>query len=236
MEVVHAVVRGGDVHGVPRPTGLPEVDMADQQAVAWQESVPAFALAILQEIVFRRAGIVDDTIGRPAFAQRRHLRDGLWAGERFGLLPAQVFALMDGIVGRAPAVVAVVAPVHQVPFVEHGILIACSGVEVGQSEDMGELMADGADAAGGAVAPEFLAACIVGYGGTVIAPIVERLHIRPDAPFAHFGGLIAAEAGIDDDHCRHPPVAFPVVVGKVDLLICRLDGTGDFGTAIAVGV
>ena len=238
------------VHHVPCPHFLVVVNVQDEHSLAILPGIPARQLAVLQQIVFVGVGIVVDDVGFAAFAQRlhgRHLRVFLQLN---GLQPSGAPLLVAAVAGRhESALVAVVgAVVHEVPRAHAEVLVG-GVIHVGESQTVGELVAEGANAVdapfGGLAGPVVeddsrqLAAARIGVHLHAVecqgaAFGAEPVFMGPHGVLAATGSL--TQSGIEHVHLVHLAVAVPVVVGKVHIAVNGLAGFTDHGFGIRVFV
>ena len=192
--------------------------MIHHQPIARQTVVPTVPLTVLQQeelIVGTR-----NQIDLAALGDGLGVSDHRVCRQHRRCEPAHDHLLQWRIVRRTPAVVSSCAAIHQIPFIHDRQFIDASGsrVDIRQSETVGELMTDDADATGGIAHPQFTAGGITGDGMAVLrADGREAARGGPDVAFIFNRRLIAAIAGIDIDHLLHMAVAVPVIDGIVDL-------------------
>ena len=153
MEQVITVVRGVGVHTVAAPHIPVVVDMEDEQALSRDTVVPFGMATVFEDIeLVVVAGVAED-IGLPSLTHGLHTLEGCAIGEFDRITPAHVHLLHGREIRRTPAFVGVVAAIHQVPLVDHREIETAGRIDVGQAQAVGKLMADGADATKGSVAP-----------------------------------------------------------------------------------
>ena len=153
MEQVITVVRRGRVHGVTAPHLPVIVDMEDDQAFSRDAIVPFGLATVFEDIELVGVAGVTDDIGLPSLTHGLYTVEGCDIGQFDGIPPAQMHLLRGREIGRAPALVGVVAAIHQVPFVDHREIGVVGRIDVRQAQAVSKLMADRTDATPGIVAP-----------------------------------------------------------------------------------
>ena len=91
------------------------VDVEDHESAARQVSVPSLLLTILQDIILIGIGIIAYHVGHRLIAEGWHIGDGCRLCQFFHVEPSQYHAFVGRIVGRAIAVIVVIAMIHNVP-------------------------------------------------------------------------------------------------------------------------
>ena len=188
--------------------------MGYHESLARKPVVPARALPVLQQVILIGIRRVSDDVGPSPIRYGSHPRHRGGSRQLVRLLPAQEHPFECGVVGRAPPTTREVAAVHEIPLIDHREGHPREGgrrVEVGQSEAMGELMADGADAARRAVGPQLAAD---GVGGELQAAAdgdTRIARVRPDMA----ADLTARIARENTDDLIDLAVAVPVVGREV---------------------
>ena len=220
LDEVDALVVGPVVGRIVGPEVLLVVDVPGQHAVSGDVGIPPGELTVLEDVVFALARIVealgdghDESLVAGAELQQRV---GLLFRQHHGSEPAQFVALVGAHAGGDEAVVVVAALVEQVVAAGSACGRRTVGgvVEVGQAEDVGELMAEGAYAVH-VVAIQFVRAGIVRQEQIVVAVQVARG--RSDVPgmgpdVVLLACVVFALAGIEGKD----EVDEVVVVGVID--------------------
>ena len=150
----HTTMVGVVVHRVGSPKGGGVVHVSHQQTVTEEVGmIPSAVLTILEDVIFLLIlRIADDTRrGSEVLGAGGIEGDKLGIGQLLDVEPAEETALVGRIGGRIVAVVHILSVVHQIP-VAHGADgfgdggIFAGVVEVGQTEGVGELVAEEPDA------------------------------------------------------------------------------------------
>ena len=208
------------------------VDMKHHHAAPGQVAVPPLLLAVLHDVVFVGITVVAYQVGLALVAQGEQPADAGGVGQLGGHEPAHQHALVGGVTGRTEAALVVVAVVHQVP-VAHNTVTAV--VEIGKTETVAILMADGAETAVTAFLVELGHRAVAVYkihgavvhhrhGGQLLARLLVFVLGHP--PLVGPDGVAVAAgvltlAGIENEQLVHVAVAVPVVDGPFHLFFLQ---------------
>ncbi len=159
----------------------------------------------------------------------------------FSLSHAEVPALHGTVVGRCTAPVVVVAGIHEVDAVPHGLRIAAAAfavrvIQVGNAESMRVLMAERADGGQRRVGRVVVVQHQLGGAGVVVHddPIAREVdagavldvpHVRPYIFLS--GALRLVGAGKEDEDVVHLAVAIVVIDGQVPVRVHLRAGVDD---------
>ena len=215
MEQIVTVMRVRDIHFIVPPAQLLEVHMHDNQAVTRTAIVPAFLLAVLQEVKLIGLPGVTDEIALSTGTHGFHVCDARCLRQFLRLIPSQIHLLHGHEVRRAPASVGIVTAIQQIPLInsrEAGR--GAQGIDVRKTHCMKHLMGDGSKPIQGTVSPQ-----LCGNGAKGVIDVTRQqelfiLRIRPDiTPF-----LVPGITGCHEEQLVHLPVPIPVIDGEIGLL------------------
>ena len=208
------------------PKGGLVVDVPDEHTVTWDVLVPACELAVFEKVVFAFAWIIE-ALGNGhdeglVACGKVHQRVGLLFREDCWREPSQFVALVGAHACRDITVPIVATFIEQIiaGWSANGSVIATRIVEVGQSQDVGELVTEGAHAVH-IVAPKFVGAGIVHEQFFVE---VERLTPRSRAYIPGMGpdivGVVGAVFSLSSKEGKDEVddvVGIAVVVVEIDI-------------------
>ena len=118
MEQIVTIMRVRDIHFIVPPAQLLKVHMHDNQAVTRTAIVPAFLLAVLQEVKLIGLSGVTDEIALSTGTHGFHVCDARCLRQFLRLIPSQIHLLHSHEVRRTPTSVGIVTAIQQIPLID----------------------------------------------------------------------------------------------------------------------
>ena len=142
--VCQVVVRR--VRQVVEPDVLVVINVQHQQSRCRQRGIPPCALAVLQQVVFVAVALVCHLVELVGIRQRLHFRHRLRRRQLLGCNPSYAHALETRVVAWLESFGVVATLVHQRPVTHAVESRVARVVHIHQTQTVGELVADGANA------------------------------------------------------------------------------------------
>ena len=203
--------------------------MRNHQTCSRIRFIPPCLLTVFYHIVLVRGSIIIYNIGVPVLTHRAQTVNGnIFIGQHDRRQPSAHHFLVSSIAHRTEAIAAVGATRHEVEVAHTKKSVVVDVVEVWESQAVGELMAECADAVNLARGGQFISTGIDVDDNTVNRQwqscLLQSPHVGPDVVRNISIGLTLA--CIEHEDLVHLAVAVPIIVGEVDISI---GGPANFG-------
>ena len=211
--------------------------MCDEKALAWEVRVPTALLTVLEHIEL--ITLLHHFIGLAPTIHRLQVRDRQRPCDLFECEPSQETSLEGGIVGWAPAPGGVVSSIHEIPLVNLREIVPTGRIDIRQTQTMGILVTEGADATGMTVEPLLGTDTeLVDFQFLCDLLIIKHVGVGPYIFGEGTISTISTIARHDEGDLLYRVIAVPVVWREVDMerVDCLFHGLPTGGLGIEINV